>query len=223
MKIASLFDSLSSKTSGGAGRINALVGGALTSSGADFTYFLLRDEVPRYPSEGKIVSLNEKFIFGFGIKKITSLFRIAWRIARLCRQHGITILIGHGDFFYMVAILAKCFGSGTKTISVVHSTIGIWPTSVRMTLLTFLRRSEILVFVSDEERLMFQDVYGFDPKRLVTIHNGIDIGSVRELSNSKRPEIPKRRERFRFVSLGRIVEQKDFTTLVRAFSIVRKK
>lgn len=205
VKVASLFDSLSSKTSGGAGRVNAMVGSALARSGTDFTYILLRDETPRYPHEGKTIALGEPFVFGFGPKKIISLFRTGWKTARLCRKNEIRVLIGHGDFFYMVAVLAKYFGSGAKTVSVVHSTIGVWPGFVRKTLLAFLRKSDLVVFVSDEERLTFRDEYGFENGRLVTIHNGIDTENVRKSSASSAPEIPKLPNRFRFVSLGRLV------------------
>lgn len=58
--------------------------------------------------------------------------------------------------------------------------------------------------------------------KIEVIYNPIEIGNIKHLSNEKIDDFYKTKNEKIIIAVGRLVEQKDFKTLIKAFSIVTK-
>ena len=81
MKIISLFDSI--KIWWGVEKVQSELSIELTHLWYDFIHLLLDDTVSKNDYKGNIISLNEKFIFWFWIKKIFSLLKLWFKVSKI--------------------------------------------------------------------------------------------------------------------------------------------
>lgn len=219
MKIVSFFESI--KIWWWVENVQANLSRWLVEKWYDFTHLLLQDRTPRNDYKWKIVSLNEEFTFWFWIKKIISLFRLWYKVAKYCKREKIDAIIWQGDFFYMVVSISKIlFWNRSKTIGVVHTTIWIWPKYIKSILIFLLKKFDKVILISKEELNTFISKYSFDKSKLELIYNPIDL----DLINSKLSQ-PLSIEydylfnnwKFTFINVWRLTYQKNQKLLVQAF------
>ncbi len=213
IKIASLFESI--KIWWWVEKIQANLSIGLKDMGYDFVHILMDDKEPRNEYKGHIINLWEKFILWFGIKKIVSLFQLAWKVKNICKQESIDILIWQWDFFFMVTGLAKLFGCESKIIAVVMTTIWIWNKFINITLKFFLSKHDCIVFLSHEEKNIFIDQYWFNEKILSVISPSVDIEKIHRLAQESVDDISF--DKFTFISVWRLTYQKWQDRLIDSF------
>lgn len=219
LTIGSVFASL--KIGGGVEQIQANISRVITKAGHKFVHIVCKDDTPRNPYEGKIISLERPFIKGYGLKKIRSLIRDAYQVARIANREKIDIMIGQGDYFFMVTGLAKWFGMHAKTRAIVHTTIAIWHPLIVWLLKFFLHRNDLLVFTAKQELETFRDVYKFPAHKLKLIYNAIDTDAITQ--RAKEPVSKVSFEAFTFINIARLSYQKGQSRLLRAFERVHER
>lgn len=133
-------------------------------------------------------------------------------------QEKIDILIGQGDYFFMMSGLAKLFGFKGKTVAVVHTTIGIRPNIVTRILRFFLKLHDKVVLISKEEFDTFYRSYLFPIEKLVVIYNTIPTEDVDILIQEEIPSLDF--SPFTFINIGRLTYQKGQDRLLNAFEAV---
>ena len=151
---------------------------------------------------------------------------VVTKIARYCKQNGIQIIHSHG---YKPSIM--CF-----VINLIYGipyvvTCHLW----------YLRNLRLRIYAYLEKLTMFkakaiigvsQDIVnrlekvGVPSKKLSLIHNGIDVDLYSKVEASSAIELRNRlglqKNSFIIGSLGRLTEQKDYKTLVKAASEILK-
>ena len=219
VKVASLFASL--KIWGGVENVQANLSLSLETLGYEFIHILSDDLEPRNEYAGTIVSLKSKFIKGFWIKKIIKLFSDARKVKNIVNKENIDILIGQGDYFYMLSGLAKLFGYKWKTVAVVHTTIWIRPQFIIRILRFFLSLHDKIVLISQEELATFRQKYQFPEEKLALIYNTIDTKNIDSLAKEEVSEVDF--SPFTFINIGRLSYQKWQDRLLEAFDQVYAK
>lgn len=219
VKVASLFASL--RVGGGVEKIQSELSIGLTRIWYEFVHIVSEDICPRNNYSGEIISLNSPFIKGFWIRKLLRFFSDAWKVVKIVKKENIDVLIGQGDYFFMLSGLARIFWLKCKIIAVVHTTIGIRPIFVSNVLKFFLRIHDRIVMTSAEELNTFVQEYHFPKDKLHLIYNTIDMHRIEALIQENVPEIDF--TPFTFINVGRLSYQKGQNRLLEAFEIVHAK
>lgn len=220
MKIVSFFESL--KIGGWVEQIQATIWSGLFEQWHDVIYLVMQDHSPRNTYKGRIMSLDEEFIFGFWLQKIFSLFRLGHKVAQFCKNEQVDIIIGHGDFFYMAVAISKwLFWNRAKCIGVVHTTISIWPIFIRKALIFLLKQVDKVILISKQEYTTFLDTYWFQLNKIEMIYNSIDLDSIDEKCKEHLPkefESLFSKKKFTFINIGRLTHQKNQKLLLKSFN-----
>ena len=217
MKIVLVFESLS--VWGGVEKVQWNMSTIFTKLWHDVTHLLLEDKQPRNMFSGEIYCLERKFVFWFGWKKILLLFQLAYDIAKYCKKNQADIVVGQGDFFYMATAFSKIlFWNPAYSIAVVHSTIQVWPTVLQKVLIFLLKRHKKIVLISQEEYKRFQDIYKITQEKLSHIPNAIKEYNWEYIV----PQICWN-DRYTFINIWRLTDQKNQSVLITAFSRFHKK
>lgn len=157
-KIASFFAFL--RIGGGVEQVQSQMSLGLVEKGYDFSHILMEGRSETNEHAGSVIVLDEPFIVGFGPKKIWSLFRMAKRISDISNREKFDVVLGQGDYFYMITGIArKFFGMKAKAVAVVHTTIRIWPAPINFVLRKCLAMNDRIVLTSRSESEMFSNEY----------------------------------------------------------------
>lgn len=224
MKIVTFFESL--KIGWWVEKVQTTIWTGLYERGYDVIYLVLEDRTPRNEYKWTIVSLEEKFIFGFWIRKILSLFKLGKRVSEFCKNEKVDIILGQGDFFYMVVAISKwLYANPAKCIWVVHTTIGIWSPIIKKALIFLLKKLDFIILISHAEEKRFLDKYGFSREKCKVIYNSLDTKDIEEKKKLPIPEDYSSlfsSDRFTFINIGRCTYQKNHSLLLQAFEEVHK-
>lgn len=226
IKVASFFLSMEIGTSWWAGKVHATLGKIIDHNFIEPIYIQLSNKQPRYEHDGEIINLHEQFYVWFWLKKVISLFRLAYRIKKICQEHHIDILLWQGDFFFMVTGLSKLLWNKSHCIGLVHTTLRIWPSRLQTVLGWFLKHNNIVVCISEEEKIYLSQYYHIKDEKLFLIHNSIDIKQLEKDGNETIADRDIRLFRpwkFTYLSVGRFSSQKNFKLLIDAFHTAYKK
>lgn len=218
MKIGLLFASL--KIGGGVEKAQSDMSQILTALWHECVHILSEDLTPKHPHDWRIISLQSPFIKGFWVKKIIRLFSDARKVKHICETENIDLLIGQGDYFYMISGLVKMLWYPGKTLAVVHTTIGIWNITVQKILRFFLKKHDAIIMISEEEKRIFEQQYHFPTHQLHYIPNSIDTTYIRKRAIEKVENIDF--SRFTYINIGRLTHQKGHKRLLEAFDIFWK-
>lgn len=219
MKIVSFFESI--KIWWWVEKVQANLSKWLVSLWYDFTHLVLEDRIPRNDYSWEIFSMNEKFIFWFWIKKIISLFRLWYKVAKYCNKEKVDVIIWQWDFFYMIVSVSKIlFWNKSKCIWVVHTTIWIWTNYIKKVLIFLLKKLDKIVLISKEEHNTFINEYWFKKEKLEIIYNSIDLDEIEKKLESKLAkeyEYLFNNKKFTFINVWRLTYQKNHKLLIQAF------
>lgn len=220
IKVASFFRSMEVWVSWGAGKVHATLGRLLDQEKYDMTYIQMQDGEPRYEHTWAVINLDEPFYLWFGLKKILSLRRMAYKIKKISRENWFEVIVWQGDFFFMVTGLSKLLWNKSVTVGLVHTTLSIWPRYIRFVLLCFLRLNDYIVTISEQEKTDLTKSLGKKWNDIKLIHNSIDIAAILSKSTS---QIDVEDEKilwnniFTFIAVWRLTYQKNFWLLIKAF------
>jgi glycosyltransferase involved in cell wall biosynthesis len=222
MKILLFSTSLSQ---GGAQRILQLLSNYFISLGHEMTVASLDRGVPAYPFSKKVNIVHFKTgLLNKGFLKILLLplqtLELTFLIRKVKPDATISFLVRAN----LVNALSKTFTSN-RTIVLSHRNItqGLYGSAVqkdRMMLLLIqklYRRADRIIAISRDVKTSL-GLLGVDHRKIKVIPNFIDWRIIKQ-SNGPTVKIPQ--DKPIILSMGRLVEQKDFPTLLRAFSIVK--
>jgi glycosyltransferase involved in cell wall biosynthesis len=142
-----------------------------------------------------------------------------FRLARLLRREAIDVVHAHNDTALFYGVLAAVVGGGRRVVYTAHDrSVPKLPLKVLQRLLGRATTCAVAVSEAGRERLLALD--GFDPHRVVVVHNGAD-----ECAFASPPERDAAR---RLIDLegdaevvgtvARLHREKNVTLLVRAFA-----
>lgn len=224
MKIISLFDSI--KIWWGVEKVQSELSIELTHLWYDFIHLLLDDTVSKNDYKGNIISLNEKFIFWFWIKKIFSLLKLWFKVSKICKKEKTDVIIWQWDFFYMIVSLSKIlFWNKAKCIWVIHTTIWIWPIYIRKILIFLLKKLDKIVVISQEEYNIFINDYWFSDDKICIIPNSLNFDRINKQLSENIPHKYKNlfdNWNFTFINIWRLTYQKNHELLLKSFDEFHK-
>jgi len=216
---------ITSLNGGGAQRIVQLLSRQMTSLGHEITVASLDHGPPVYRFSKKATIVHFRTgVLNQGFLKILCLplqaVELVIRIRQLKPDATISFLVRAN----LVNALSK-FLMGQRKIIISHRNItqGLYGNAglkgrIMLWLIEKLYpRADRIIAISKDVKTSLERV-GVDPSKMEVIHNFIDS---RVIDGSKGPALPVSLGKPVIISVGRLVEQKDFSSLLRAFAIVR--
>jgi glycosyltransferase involved in cell wall biosynthesis len=206
-------------------RIDFVITG-LDIGGAEFQVVALAETLARRGHVVRVISLLQPAAFverleragipvhSLGMRRGLDLPFALARLYRLCRQSPPDILHGHMVHANLLARLTRLLLPGLKVITTAHALneggrFRDW--AYRLT--TPLSCLNTTVSAAATRRFTAEKVFPADRTR--TVYNGIDTGRFHpaaERSDAGRD--------FTWLAVGRLTEQKDYSTLLQAFALV---
>lgn len=222
MKKLSLF--IYSMAGGGAERVVSNLLPSLTKE-YEVHLILMRDKIDyEIPSDIKVHLLENSAPFENGIKKLLKLPSLALRYKKLCQNLGIEI-----HFVWMVrpcfvAAIARLLGLDGKFIFNECSTPSVLykDDSFKSKISKFLIKNLYpkADFILPNSKESYDDLalnFGIDICKMSVLYNAVDIDEIVSKSN----ESIKFESEF-FLSVGRLDENKNHETLIKAYAIVKE-
>ena len=211
----------------------------LESQDLQFKLFLYR-ESPLHVFAGKVEYINRFYPedLAFSLDKIYILIKNVIRTYFLLRKYSIRKTLFACDMYsaLVLLVLKLITGQGNRVICLVNSNFQriIAQKSnpfYRLTLRWFVRflyrQADHIVYVSQDLMLASNTFLNIYPKKASCIQNGISRTVVAEkmsmVLNDMDLQNMKSDPAFKVISVGRLVDQKDFQSLLLAFAEVHKK
>ncbi len=152
-------------------------------------------------------------------------------LSRYIKENKPLALVSHISHANVVAILAReLAGTRTKLILVEHNTLTstkskLWRSQFVPLFMKWLYpRADVVVGVSEGVAEDIKSQLGLDREKVNTIYNPVvnDKLFLKAKSSLNHPWFEKNSPPV-FLAVGRLTEQKDFSTLIKAFALVRKR
>lgn len=223
MKNVGLF--ISEMNSGGAERVVSRLSKILEN---DYTIYIIlfEDTYMEYECGGKIINMNLPAGGGL-LKKATLLLKRVKALKKIKKDYSLDCVISFLDSPNIVNILSG--GSCKKAVSIRNYTKKENSQSIlgRLTdifIKKLYQKADLIVPVSKVIAKSYKTDYAVPEEKLKVIYNPYDAGEIHERMSEP---VDKETESFCsgktvFVSVGRIMHQKGFWHLIKAFSEVRK-
>lgn len=163
-----------------------------------------------------ILSPNNILTYAKSIKKISD-YEKPDIILGIMHFGALFVIAAHDIFFLKAYPVITIEGNISAYFETIHR-----PPSLKEKLLIkyCLKRAKRVIVPSEGVKRDLVNNYGAREKKVKTIYNGIDIEKAKESSHE---EIPFKKDCPWIVTACRLNFQKDFSTLLRAFRIVRDK
>lgn len=168
-----------------------------------------------------------------GFVNITTALRDAWRISRCAREMNCTVILGFLHYgailaalcrftsFFKLKTIASPRTPSRQAIKLLFGERGyqayLWHLMVHF----FARFSTKLIVASSGLKEECVKCYGASPESVLVVPNGVDFELV-ECAGKALP-IAVSKTGLRVISVGRLVPEKDMTTLIRAFGMVAQR
>lgn len=202
------------------------------------TYFLEKKRFREDKEDRRVKYFSKNPVYRgyYGLSPVlfVELLRQLIWLKNAIREEKPDIVMSLNTHCHILAIIIKFFwGRGVKNAILTDNNISAVVskktprilTGVLKVLGSFLfNRADIIICVSGGVAGDFKKFF-FIKKKIKVIYYGIDLKSIKKL---KKEKIPEEEERFfntktlNIISIGRFEEQKDFSTLIKAFSSVKK-
>ncbi|MGE4294198.1 MAG: glycosyltransferase [Campylobacterales bacterium] len=211
---------LYSLSGGGAERVAALLCRELADR-FDITLVLMNDRIDYpLPANQKILYLEHSQPDETGLFKLLKLPLLAWRYARLCKQHGFTASLSLMNRPNLINALSKGFGNPARVIlserAMPSKQYGYGDS--QSAIMRFLIRrlyplADRVTANSHGNALDLTQNFGIT-QPVSVIHNPIDLGSI-DAQKDEPANLPPHRPLF--VTVGRLDSGKNHALLIRAF------
>ena len=205
---------------GGAERVAAKIGSELFDRGYDIHYMTFYDNKNNYLFKGNHYCLNED-VKADPISKGTKLLLRAKKIAQYCNYNEIDTCIGFMEASNIPLVASrKIFKNKSRIIISVHDD----PDNIlkgniieRYIIKKAYFGADLVVGVSLK---IEQKLRGHGLRNIKTIYNINDIKEFSDLSHSPLPKniLSIKKSNYVFISIGRLVDQKNHASLIKAFN-----
>ncbi len=175
----------------------------------------------------------EPIVFNSGIKnsfdvvrKFYKILKIARKINQIIKKEKISLIQSSLEISDIYASLLKLSNPKLKFISVRHNATPIRLNFLRKRMYNFvLKKADKIVCVSDEVALFTKKNYRVPEKKIKIIYNSVntdEISKAKPFPENKFKKI-KISGKTVFLSVGRLVEEKNHSSLINAFSRLNNK
>ncbi len=118
-----------------------------------------------------------------------------------------------------ILIIAKIFNRNIKVVTRQCFTPKHGRKTINFIIRLLFRFADVNISQTEEMRDQMLTIYKLPPKKVVTVHNPLDTEDIdSKVVNVKKAHVGGHR----FIAIGRLDYAKDYPTLIRAFSIVKK-
>ena len=157
-----------------------------------------------------------------GLVKLLKLPLLAWRYARYCRKHHITISLSFMTRPNYIALLAKALGFGGKVVINERATpslqygyrdLASWIN--RRLIRTLYPHADTVMANSGGNAEDLRKYFGI-PQTIRVLHNPCDLETIEALKKEQAPGFPTEK-RFTMISVGRMDTGKNHRMLIDAF------
>ncbi|MDD5197545.1 MAG: glycosyltransferase [Candidatus Gracilibacteria bacterium] len=209
------------KLGGGAEKVATTVGNKLSEKGYNVSYLTFYNTSTEHSVLGQKICLNESPTDNIFIK-FYKFFHRAYHISRICKQYDIDSSISFMEESNFPNILSKLFGNQSRTLVSIRASIEETYGNLYKSLIYILYRfADMVIPVSKEEKDNLIQNYGIKFKNIETIYNGIDTFFVKDkIQEELIPGDVSYKNHFTFITIGRLLEQKNQQLLIRAFHTV---
>lgn len=158
------------------------------------------------------------------------LLRVTWKLRGILREYRPAVVISLLNYVNIIAMLAK-MSSGVKTRMILcehlhlhdYFPAGIFGRLKRLLMCRTFDRADAVVGVSRSILHNLVREYGLDPRRMHVIYNPIPIDEIVRTSKAGVEHAFFAPGRFKvIISAGRLVRQKRFDRMLRAFALARR-
>jgi N-acetylgalactosamine-N,N'-diacetylbacillosaminyl-diphospho-undecaprenol 4-alpha-N-acetylgalactosaminyltransferase len=215
MKISILIYSLAS---GGAERVVSILLKELCSR-YDITLVLMNNTIfYDIPDNVEVVYLENSDPNESGIKKLLKLPALGWKYRQLLRKKGIELSLSFMIRPNYINILAKLFGSNAKTLISERSMFSLQfsyknlQSFINKRLVKLYNFADLIVANSNGNREDLKRNFNIKPE-IKTIYNALDISQIEK---RKEEDLEIAKERFTFVTIGRMDVGKNHLLLIEA-------
>ncbi len=139
----------------------------------------------------------------------------AWRIAGICKKHGIDLLHAHTSHTHTTALLARAIRPRVRVV--VSRRVDLIPHPGRLNRWKYLSPDALIAISKRIAEVMRQ--YGVPSEKISTVHSGIDSARL-NVDPLPRSELPIGRDGPLLCNVAALVPPKDQETLIRAMPAV---
>jgi len=207
-----------SLASGGAERVVSILLHALKDE-YDLTLVLMNDTCfYPIPKDIQVVYLENSNPHEHGIKKLLKLPLLGWRYKKLLHSHQFDLSISLMTRPNYINSLAKLLGSGVRTIISERSMFSLQysyknlQSFINRYLVKLYNMADLIVTNSYGNREDLIESFQIQPP-MTTIYNPLDLEQIQHLKDAP---IPLEKERFTFVTVGRLDAGKNHQLLIEA-------
>lgn len=198
---------------GGQERVCALTADLLKDR-CEVKLLLFDDTDALYHTDAPVINLNLPARNDGNLKKTFRVFRRIHAVRKIKKKEKITHTISFGESANLVNVLSKC---RDVTISGIRGNTQLYS---RKTNKFVIPLSEKIIAISPEMKYVLKKK--FPKKQIVCIPNPIDIKEVQKRGKMK-CEFSEKKHRYKLYTMGRIVWEKGYWHLLKAFSYLCKK
>lgn len=173
-----------------------------------------------YPYGGELVDLEIGSSNGF-FNKIFNVFKRVKALKKIKKQYNIDCSISLLDGPNLVNVLSSC---GEKTIVSVRNMLSHEPMGkLRKFLVRYTSsHSDLTVALSEMVKIDLINNFGISESKITTIYNHCDVSLLQGLANNSKLPFDIDSQKFNYVTMGRLNNQKGQWHLIRAFQKVVK-
>ena len=173
------------------------------------------------PKAIEVVYLENSDSNESGIKKLLKLPILGWKYRGFLKENGFSASVSFMNRPNYMNVFAKLFGSKTKTIISERITpLGEYgSTSVKDIISRFLIRflypkANMIIPNSKLTKDELNNFFHIPKNKIKVVYNPIDIQNIEKL---KKETVNLQKERFTFITVGRLEKQKNHILLINAF------
>ncbi len=213
MKVALFVYSLGA---GGAERQVGILARRLVERRYEVELFLVHDTIfYELPENIKVTVLDDAPLFVHPLKKLLRLVPLARKYAKLCDADISISFMNRPNY---INVLSKFFGNKARIVVAERGAPrfhfkGIEGAVSKVLIRHLYPRADLVVANSRGSAKDLQEHFGI--ANVITIPNAFDLDAIRELA--KEP-IPEKRERFTFITVGRLDRGKNHRLLIEALA-----
>ena len=155
------------------------------------------------------------------IKKLPNIIKITKKINKIIKKENIDIIQSSLEISDVYGAILKTLNPKIKFISIRHNMVPsrtrfVW----RRINSSILKKADKVVCVSEGVVSFTKQYFNVPKNKIQMIYNSVNI---KQIDKAKPLKIKEAKDKIIFLAVGRLVEQKNFLTLIDAFSKINNK